>query len=182
MNYKFNEDELVKELKEYIDSTYDQHYATNKYQATDVIIDAGHGEGFCIGNIIKYAKRYGKKGDSTEQRKDLMKILHYAIIVLNLHDKTTPYTTTTNVDEGSSPVWYIPSEDVDPDTVNVYTEFTRNEDEVQGEPVKLKKNRLNDLSPVSWDHLKTMTKELNETANFIREENSVKTRYDDWTD
>ena len=59
--YKFNEDSLVSELKTYIDSTYNQHYASDKYQATDVIIDSGHGEGFCIGNIMKYAKRYGNK-------------------------------------------------------------------------------------------------------------------------
>jgi hypothetical protein len=41
--------------------TYGQHYASGKYQATDMIIDAGYGEGFCIGNIMKYAMRYGKK-------------------------------------------------------------------------------------------------------------------------
>ena len=29
--------------------------------ATEMIIDSGHGEGFCIGNILKYAQRYGKK-------------------------------------------------------------------------------------------------------------------------
>jgi hypothetical protein len=38
MNYKFNEDQLVQELMEYVDKTYDQHYATDKYQATDIII------------------------------------------------------------------------------------------------------------------------------------------------
>ena len=42
-NYKFNEDKLLQELKGYIDATYSQHYASDKYQATDVIIDSGHG-------------------------------------------------------------------------------------------------------------------------------------------
>ena len=60
--YKYNEGALIKELQSYIDSTYDQHYSLNNYQATEFIIDAGHGEGFCIGNILKYAQRYGKKG------------------------------------------------------------------------------------------------------------------------
>ena len=55
MNYKFNEGQLIQELKEYIDGTYGEHYASDKYQATDIIIDSGHGEGFCIGNILKYA-------------------------------------------------------------------------------------------------------------------------------
>ena len=84
INYKFNEDKLLQELKKYVDVTYGQHYASDKYQATDVIIDSGHGEGFCLGNIMKYAKRYGNK--EGKNRKDLMKILHYAIIMLNVHD------------------------------------------------------------------------------------------------
>ena len=51
--YKFNEDEVVKKLQSYIDSTYNKHYSTGKIQATEFVIDSGHGEGFCIGNIIK---------------------------------------------------------------------------------------------------------------------------------
>jgi len=85
--YKFNEGELIKQFKEYIDSTYNQHYAKNNIQATEVIIDAGHGEGFCIGNVLKYAQRYGKKGDHSDARKDLLKVLHYALIQLYIHDQ-----------------------------------------------------------------------------------------------
>ena len=70
---------LIK-LQAYIDSTYEQHYSADKIQATEFIIDSGHGEGFCIGNIIKYAKRYGKKKGRNEL--DLLKIVHYAIILL----------------------------------------------------------------------------------------------------
>ena len=44
IDYKFNEEELVNELADYIDSTYDQHYAKGKFQATEFIIDGGHGE------------------------------------------------------------------------------------------------------------------------------------------
>jgi len=84
INYKFKENETLQELKSYVDDTYGQHYATDKYQATDVIIDSGHGEGFCIGNIMKYAKRYGNK--EGKNRKDLLKILHYGIIMLYVHD------------------------------------------------------------------------------------------------
>jgi len=85
MNYKFKERELIQELQSYIDNTYGEHYASDKYQATDIIIDSGHGEGFCIGNIMKYAKRYGNK--EGKNRKDLLKILHYATIMLYIHDK-----------------------------------------------------------------------------------------------
>ena len=55
IDYKFNEDNLIEELQKYVDSTYDQHYSKNKFQATEFIIDAGHGEGFCIGNITASA-------------------------------------------------------------------------------------------------------------------------------
>jgi len=74
----------LSELKEYIYSTYYEHYSTNQFQATEFIIDGGHGEGFCIGNIMKYAQRYGKK-DGYNKR-DLLKVIHYGIIALHNHD------------------------------------------------------------------------------------------------
>ena len=85
MEYTFDENEYLKEALKYIDDTYKEHYAQNRYQATDVIIDAGHGVGFCLGNIFKYTKRYGLKNGYA--RTDLLKILHYVIIALYVHDK-----------------------------------------------------------------------------------------------
>jgi hypothetical protein len=84
--YKFNEDNLIRQLQEYVDGTYAGHYSKNKFQSTEFILDCGHGVGFTVGNVIKYAQRYGKKGDATEQRNDIMKILHYALILLYIHD------------------------------------------------------------------------------------------------
>jgi hypothetical protein len=86
IDYKYSEDRILKEIKEYIDATYGEHYSQNKFQATEFIMDSGHGEGFCIGNIIKYAQRYGKKDG--HNRKDLMKVLHYAIMSIHNHDLT----------------------------------------------------------------------------------------------
>ena len=86
IDYKFNEDENLNELKKHIDSTYNSHYSKEQFQATEFIVDGGHGTVFCIGNIMNYAQRYGKKGDAAQARKDLMKILHYAIIQLHVHD------------------------------------------------------------------------------------------------
>lgn len=87
IEYKFREDELIRELQAYIDKTYDQHYAGGKIQATEDIIDDGHGTGFCIGNAKKYLKRYGKKGETpAEWRKDIIKVLHYGLIQLYIHD------------------------------------------------------------------------------------------------
>ena len=83
IDYKFNEGEILKEIQKYVDSTYEQHYATGKIQSTEFILDTGHGLGFTIGNIIKYAQRYGKKDGFN--KKDLMKVIHYAIIALSIH-------------------------------------------------------------------------------------------------
>ena len=81
-DYKFNEGQIIKELKQYVDKTYESHYANGvKRQATEIIIDQGHGTGFCMGNILKYAQRYGKK--EGKNKNDLLKVIHYAIIQLS---------------------------------------------------------------------------------------------------
>lgn len=85
--YKFNEDALVKEFMDYIDSTYNGHYGEGKLQSAEVIIDRGNGLGFFLGNVDKYNDRYGKKGDATDHRKDIVKIIHYAFLALNEHDR-----------------------------------------------------------------------------------------------
>ena len=84
IDYKFNEKNLIDEFQKYIDSTYDSHYSKDKFQATEFIIDGGHGTGFCIGNVLKYASRYGKKDGAN--RTDLMKIMHYTLLAINEHD------------------------------------------------------------------------------------------------
>ena len=86
VDYKFSEDKYLQELREYIDSTYQGHYSTNKFQSTEVIIARGHGTGFCMGNVDKYANRYGKKGTREDARKDLLKVIHYALLQLHVHD------------------------------------------------------------------------------------------------
>ena len=87
IEYKYNENNLIAEFKEYVDETYGLHYSKEKFQATEFIMDGGHGTGFCIGNVLKYAQRYGKKGTRADARKDLMKVLHYALMQLYIHDK-----------------------------------------------------------------------------------------------
>ena len=86
IDYKYNESNNILELLKYVNSTYEQHYSKYKFQATEFIIDGGHGEGFCIGNIMKYAQRYGNKNGYNRQ--DLLKVIHYALIMLHVHDKT----------------------------------------------------------------------------------------------
>ena len=84
IEYKYNENKALVELEKYINTTYDEHYSKNKFQATEFIIDSGHGEGFCIGNIMKYAQRYGKKNG--KDKRDLLKVIHYGIIALHIND------------------------------------------------------------------------------------------------
>jgi len=84
IDYRYNEFALISELEDYVNSTYQEHYSKNKFQATEFIIDGGHGEGFCLGNILKYTQRSGNK--EGKNRKDLLKVLHYALIALHVHD------------------------------------------------------------------------------------------------
>mgnify|MGYP000094288923 CR=1 FL=1 len=86
-DYKFNEGELLREFSEYVKATYDAHYSKEKFQATEFIIDGGHGTGFNIGNGMKYLQRYGKKGSHKDARKDLLKVMHYTLIQLFVHDQ-----------------------------------------------------------------------------------------------
>ena len=80
---KFKEKQVLARVNEYINSTYSKHYAQGGIQATEFINASGYGEGFCLGNIIKYAQRFGKKGTTVaEKEKDLFKIIHYAVILL----------------------------------------------------------------------------------------------------
>jgi len=116
IDYKFKEDRYIKEFANYIESTYSGHYSVNKFQATEFVIDGGHGTGFCIGNVLKYAQRYGKKGTAIDARKDLMKVLHYALIQLHIHDTenanvlgTSDHTFDNNQEEDPKPGtvhWY----------------------------------------------------------------------------
>jgi hypothetical protein len=97
IEYKYDEGNLLREITDYVDSTYDGHYSQNQYQATEFIIDGGHGIGFTVGNILKYAQRYGHKGTPKDWRKDLMKVIHYAIIAMHVHDEK--YTEAVEEDK-----------------------------------------------------------------------------------
>ena len=90
--YKYNEDAILKELQEYISGTYNQHYSAgdDKIQTLDLIEACGDGEAFCRSNILKYASRYDKKGTS---RRDILKIMHYAVLLMHFNDKNAQRET-----------------------------------------------------------------------------------------
>ena len=82
---KFNEMQNISELTAYVESTYSKHYASkNGVQSMDLISASGLGLDFCLGNVLKYASRYGKKNGAN--REDLMKIMHYTLLAINEHD------------------------------------------------------------------------------------------------
>lgn len=84
IEYKYNESEILEELKKYIDATYDEHYSSGNIQAVEYIIDQQQSLDYLVGNIIKYSSRFGKKGGYNS--KDLLKAIHYGIISLHYLD------------------------------------------------------------------------------------------------
>ena len=82
---KYNEQEILKQISEYISSTYGAHYSKHGIQTLDLIDSVGDAEAFCRSNILKYASRYDRKGTA---RKDLFKIVHYAVLLLHFSDKS----------------------------------------------------------------------------------------------
>jgi hypothetical protein len=92
MNYKYNEDAILEELRQYITDTYRQHYSSGDdgIQTLDLIAACGDGEPFCRSNILKYASRYDKKGTA---RRDILKVLHYAVLLLHFNDKNANLET-----------------------------------------------------------------------------------------
>ena len=76
---KYNEDKILNEVAKYISSTYDQHYVgTKNIQTIDVWDNLDMAEEMCLGTLLKYAMRFGKKGG--KNKKDLLKLIHYAVL------------------------------------------------------------------------------------------------------
>ena len=90
--FKYSEERILKELTDYISATYNQHYSSgdDAVQTLDLIEACGDGESFCRSNILKYASRYDKKGTA---RRDIMKILYYAVLLLHFNDKNAKRET-----------------------------------------------------------------------------------------
>ena len=86
IQYKRNEDKILERIKAYVDATYQQHYmGSNNRDVCDDWEDMGIAKEPYMSNIAKYIKRFGKKdGDNP---KDIMKIIHYSIFLLNELDR-----------------------------------------------------------------------------------------------
>lgn len=83
ISYKYSEDQIIRDLKLYIDKTYGQHYKTeNDVQCFDAWIALGSSTETFRNTAIKYLWRYGKKNGSNKA--DLMKALHYVMLCLHV--------------------------------------------------------------------------------------------------
>ena len=92
---KYGEDKGIKDLKDYVSSTYQGHY-TNKNsdtQTLDLIHSVGDAESFCRSNAIKYLSRYDKKGSA---KNDILKAMHYCLLLYYFSGNTQEpdYTNT----------------------------------------------------------------------------------------
>ena len=77
---KYNEDKIIKEVFDYIQSTYNKHYVGKKeIQTLDVWHTMGMSEEMCLGTLVKYAMRFGKK--EGKNKADLLKLMHYTILL-----------------------------------------------------------------------------------------------------
>ena len=79
--WKYEEDKTMKEIRDYLSSTYNAHYTSkdSKTQTLDLIESIGDAEPFCRSNAIKYLSRFGKKGGKSKQ--DILKAIHYCILL-----------------------------------------------------------------------------------------------------
>lgn len=78
---EFDEFTTLSEVAAYIDKTYGEHYAKDGVQAFALIAKRPQrGLHFALGNVIKYADRFGEKDGMN--RKDLLKVAHYTILAL----------------------------------------------------------------------------------------------------
>ena len=82
--YKYHEEEILKDIEEYVSGTYKGHYTGNshefrKVQTIDLMASKDLAAAFCQANIIKYGSRYGNKDG--KNKKDLLKVIHYAMLL-----------------------------------------------------------------------------------------------------
>ena len=92
-NQKYKEDEGIRDLKEYVSSTYQGHYTNNNsdVQTLDLIHSVGDAESFCRSNAIKYLSRYDKKGQA---KRDILKAMHYCLLLYYFSGNTNDEITT----------------------------------------------------------------------------------------
>ena len=90
---KYEEDKGIRDLQDYIASTYTGHYTSdqNNTQTLDLIQSVGDAESFCRSNAIKYLARYDRKGQA---KRDILKAMHYCLLLYYFSGQTNDEITT----------------------------------------------------------------------------------------
>ena len=97
--YKYHENEAIAAIQAYVDSTYDQHYVGDgDVQTVDFWRSLGSLETTARDTAIKYLARYGKKGG--KNRKDLLKAMHYIILMMYALDLEIDKAIDMDITEG----------------------------------------------------------------------------------
>jgi len=79
---KYNEKKSLKEIEDYIESTYGQHYVgKDEFQIQDLLHSIDIAVPFCQASAMKYLARLGKKEGFN--RIDLLKAAHYVILLMH---------------------------------------------------------------------------------------------------
>ena len=93
---KYKENETIKVVEDYISQTYRSHYSNEEkgVQTLDLLEAIGTAEHFCQSKIIKYASRNRKKG---KHKDDVLKIIHYAILLYYFSGTSYPDDKPENV-------------------------------------------------------------------------------------
>ncbi len=88
---KYQEDVGIKDLKDYVSSTYQGHYTNDSsdVQTLDLIHSVGDAESFCRSNALKYLSRYDKKGQA---KRDILKAMHYCLLLYYFSGNTNNET------------------------------------------------------------------------------------------
>lgn len=87
--YKYREDDLIRGFEQYLEDCYNADSSNDELNTAEFMIKSGNGTGYLIGNILKHAQRYNKNEANDDSRNDLLKIMHYALLQLYLHDLTS---------------------------------------------------------------------------------------------
>ena len=80
--YKYNEQRIIDDFKNYVDKTYGEHYTKDDIQCFDTWVAKGTASSTSIDTAQKYLWRYGQK--EGKNKKDLLKAMHYILLCMHV--------------------------------------------------------------------------------------------------
>ena len=92
IDFKFDEEKLIKEFYDYIIQTYSQHYVSKDGSQLLEEYEIGDPDaiGFCKVSARKYLRRMNKK-QNNPPRKEIMKSMHFLLLLLHFLPEDQTY-------------------------------------------------------------------------------------------